>query len=321
MPPHKYCRSCGYTEFVDASVCASGYDIDCSKRERALCPQCGGELVGDGHNLDDTFFLGEWGDFAPSFSINVPEETHHQMLSWLAAQGKIQECASPEEINHAEPFGLCLDLIGDHSLSALRELEKRTGAAIREIRCEEVLIPAFIEQMEHTPFLCREDLAILQKLRPSCFSDVVKGYGLGHGTGTWIGNAEDVIDTVGSKRDIIAHRDDILGTLLRYGADRRTAVTLSNATAKGRSKKALTPELTAMLLDKGVPAWYLESMRKIQYLFPRAHSIEYLRVLFRLAWYGQHFPYDYSEVIQKAAEKEKEEHAELEKWIQKNKQQ
>ncbi len=133
--------------------------------------------------------------------------------------------------------------------------------------------------------------------------------------------AEDVIDMVGSKRDIIAHRDDILGTLLRYGADRRTAVTLSNATAKGRSKKALTPELTAMLLDKGVPAWYLESMRKIQYLFPRAHSIEYLRVLFRLAWYGQHFPYDFSEVVQKAAEKGKEEHAELEKWIQKNKQQ
>jgi hypothetical protein len=106
LPPHKYCRSCGYTEFVDASVYASGYDIDCSKRERALCPQCGGELVGDGHNLDDTFFLGEWGDFAPSFSINVPEETHHQMLSWLAAQGKIQECASPKEIDAAEPVGL-----------------------------------------------------------------------------------------------------------------------------------------------------------------------------------------------------------------------
>ena len=321
LPPHKYCRSCGYTEFDDTSVYASGYDIDCSKRERALCPRCGSELVGDGHNMDDTFFLGEWGDFAPSFSIDVPEETHHQMLSWLAAQGKIQECASPKEIDAAEPAGLCLDLIGDRSLSALRELEKRTGAAIHEIRCEEILIPALIEQMEPTPFLCWEDLALLQKLRPSCFSDVVKAYGLGHGTGTWIGNAEDLIDTVGSKRNLIAHRDDILETMLQYGVDRRTAVKLSHATRKGRAKKALTPELTTMLLENGVPAWYLESMRKIQYLFPRAHSIEYLRVLFRLAWYGQHFPYDYSEVIQKAAEKEKEEHAELEKWIQKNKQQ
>lgn len=71
-----------------------------------------------------------------------------------------------------------------------------------------------------------------------------------------------------------------------------------------------------MLLDKGVPAWYLESMRKIQYLYPRAHSIEYLRCLFRLAWYGQHFPDEYHGVMRKTAEKEKEEQAELKRLIQ-----
>ena len=311
LPPHKYCRTCGYTEFIDASVYASGYDIFCGKHDRELCPKCGDAVVGDGQSLDDTFFLGEWGDFTPSFSIDVPEEVHHQMLSYLAAQGKIQECASPKEIKAAEPFGLCLDLIGDRRLSALLELEKRTGAAVREIQCEDVDIPAVVAQMEHTPFLCREDQAILQKIRPSCFSDVVKAYGFGHGTGTWNENAEELIETVGSKRELIAHRDDILETLQQYGVDRRTAVTLSNATRKGRVKKALTPERTAMLLDKGVPAWYLESMRKIQYLAPKAHSTEKARTLFRLAWYGQNFPNVYEEVVQKYREKEEADKAEL----------
>ena len=315
LPPHKYCRSCGCTKFVDASEYASGYDIYCGKHDRDLCPKCGGVLVGDGQNLDDTFFLGEWGDFAPSFSIDVPVEVHHQMLFYLVEQGKIQEGASPKEISKVEPLGLYLDIIGDPCLSALRELEKRTGAAIREIRCEEVDIPAFVEQMEYTPFLCREDHAILQKVRLFCFSDVVKAHGLGHGTGTWIGNAEELIETVGSKRDLIAHRDDVLETLLRYSVDRRTAVTLSNAARKGRAKKAITPERTALLSEKGVPNWYLESMRKIQYLYPRAHSVEYLRSLFRLAWYGQHFPDDYFKVMQKAAERKKAEQAELERWI------
>lgn len=287
LPPHKYCRTCGYTEFVDASAYVSGYDIYCVKHNRELCPECGDALVGDGHNLDDTFFLGEWGDFAPSFSIDVPEEVHHQMLSYLAAQGKIQDCASPKEINEAEPFGLYLDIIGDRRLSVLLELEKRTGAAIREIRWEDVDLPAFVKQMEHTPFSCREDQAILQKLRPACFSDVVKAYGFGRGTGTWDDNAAELIETVGSKRDLIAHRDDVLETLLRYGVDRRTAVKLSNAARKGRAKKTLTPELTAMLLEKGVPAWYLESLRKIQYLSPKANSIDCARALFRLAWYTQ----------------------------------
>lgn len=287
LPPHKYCRTCGYTEFVDASAYVSGYDIYCGKHDRESCPKCGDVLIGDGHSLDDMFFMGEFGDFAPCFIINVPEEVHHQMLSYLAAQGKIQDCASPKEINEAEPFGLYLDIIGDRRLSALLEMEKRTGAAIREIRWEDVDLPAFVKQMEHTPFLCREDQAILQKLRPACFSDVVKAYGFGHGTGTWDDNAAELIETVGSKRDLIAHRDDILDTLQQYGVDRRTAVTLSNATRKGRAKKTLTPERTALLLYKGVPEWYLDSMRKIQYLASKANSIDCARALFRLAWYTQ----------------------------------
>ena len=208
-------------------------------------------------------------------------------LSYLAAQGKIQDCASPKEINEAEPFGLYLDIIGDRRLSVLLELEKRTGAAIREIRWEDVDLPAFVKQMEHAPFSCREDQAILQKLRPACFSDVVKAYGFGRGTGTWDDNAAELIETVGSKRDLIAHRDDVLETLLRYGVDRRTAVKLSNAARKGRAKKTLTLERTALLLDKGVPEWYLESLRKIQYLSPKANSIDCARALFRLAWYTQ----------------------------------
>lgn len=319
LPPHKYCRTCGYIEFVDAAVFASGYDIYRGKYDSELCPYCGNVLTGDGHGLDEMFFMGEFGDFAPCYIINVPEEVHHQMLSYLAAQGTIREGVSPEEINKAEPLGLCLDIIGDHRLSLLLELEKQTGVAIREIRCEDVDIPKFVEQMENTPDLGRKDHAILQELHPSCFSDAVKSCGFGNGEGTWIGNAAELIETVGNKRDLIAHRDDILETLQRCGVDRRTAVKLSHATRKGRTKKALTPELTAMLLDKGVPAWYLESMRKIRYLYPRAHSIEYMRSLFRLAWYGRHFPEDYSEVMRKAVKREQEEQAALERWIQKRK--
>lgn len=311
LPPHKYCRTCGYTEFVDASEYASGYDIYCGKHKSDLCPKCGDALVGDGHNLDDMFFMGEFGDFAPCFIINVPEEVHHQMLSYLAAQGMMQEGASPKEIDAAEPFGLYIDIIVDQRLSALRELQKRTGATIHEIRCEDVDIPAFVEQMDRTPFLRREDHTILQKIRPSCFSDIVKAYGLEYGDGTWIGNAAELIETVGSKRELIAHRDDVLDTLLRYDVDRRTAVTLSNAARKGRAKKAFTPERTAMLSELGVPAWYLDSMRKIKYLFPKAHSIEITRTLLRLAWYGQHFPNDYEEVIRKYREREEAKSAEL----------
>jgi hypothetical protein len=52
-------------------------------------------------------------------------------------------------------------------------------------------------------------------------------------------------------------------------------------------------------------------MRKIQYLSPKAHSIEKARTLFRFAWYGQNFPNVYEEVMQKYREKEEADKAEL----------
>ena len=98
-------------------------------------------------------------------------------------------------------------------------------------------------------------------------------------------------------KDVIAHRDDILQTLLRYGVERRTAVKLSHAAKKGRAKTALTPELTALLQEKGVPEWYVSSMKKIAYLFPRAHATENCIQALRLTWYQAHTIKHYFDVL------------------------
>ena len=127
--------------------------------------------------------------------------------------------------------------------------------------------------------------------KPDKFDTLVRLSGFSHGEGVWMGNARDLILTekvaVG---ETIGCRDDIMLFLISKGIDDRYAFRISESVRKGNG----LPDGAEEDMSKcGVPKWYIESCKKIKYLFPKAHAVAYVMMAFRIAWFKVHRPLEF----------------------------
>jgi DNA polymerase-3 subunit alpha (Gram-positive type) len=78
--------------------------------------------------------------------------------------------------------------------------------------------------------------------------------------------------------------------LIHKGVKPKTAFTIMESVRKG---KGLREDWEADMRAADVPEWYIDSCKKIKYMFPKAHAVAYVTMAFRIAYYKVHHPLAY----------------------------
>lgn len=345
LPPHYGCPACTYSEWGRNGTAKVGFDLP-----DKVCPQCGDNMKGDGHDIPCEMFLGLSLDKAPDIDLNLAveyqERAHDCLKEWYGhnnvffagtmADGRhpggliiMPDGVEMEEVtpvqytgqrgsgkwrqthfdyHHIDHIVLKIDLLQHEDPSMMRLLHDLTGvdpAAIplndpKVLRVFRSIEPLGVNEEQvrtkvatygipemGTPFVRK----MLEETQPSTFYDLLQISGFSHGTGTWEGNARELIRSeVCTLQKAIGLRDNIMLELIAYGMEAGLAFQISENVRKG---KGIPGDWLDEMKSCGLPDWYVDSCQKINYLFPKAHAVSYVISAIRYAYYKLYFPLEF----------------------------
>lgn len=200
-----------------------------------------------------------------------------------------------DQVSHMNFWDICshipkISILPYGVLERLGNMLAQTGVKESDIDYQDPRVYRVFEQLltlgipDFSADFCK---GLLDRLDRISFSNLTRVCSMAHSTGAWNGNAEHLLDQH-SFRELIAFRDDVFLKMQEYGIDQYSAYRIMTLVRKGKfdTERKTVKDLVAMIRQAGVPEWYIDSMKKIHYLFPKAHALHYTKLAYIAAWFS-----------------------------------
>ena len=251
----------------------------------------------------------------PAGMVVLPKE--YEIYQFTPIQHPADDMTTPTitthfDFNSMHDVLVKLDVLGHDDPTMLRKLQDITGIAPQAVPLHDPEVFGKIISLFTGPEalgLTAEELGVaesgtlgvpefgtsfvrgmLKETKPSTMEELIRISGLSHGTDVWLGNAQDLVHQGIPLKQCFCTRDDIMNALIASGVEASMAFKTMEAVRKG---KGLKPEMEEAMRAANCPEWYIDTCKKIKYMFPKGHAVAYVTMALRIAYFKIFYPAAY----------------------------